>query len=313
MALAAYEAEGQQMLQQYNMLDAADTKEYSQWYDDINLQYQNVRDMVGDEYNQWSANQTMYANTANMQLAENAQIGSNLYNMYNVAATEYENAYAKDYQNWQQSVDSAYKLAGMQSTDYWKTEDMNFQKSEAERNQANWQTSFDYQKEQDKIAQSNWEAEFGFTQDQAKQSQSNWEKNYELDLVAAGAKKGDNGDVVVDSDGTTYKAPTQQILEGAKAAYANGTLDSYLEMYPEYDVVAIDNYVQSQQQFTTWEVVDNGGGKIGKVDDNAIIKDTVTGKQYTGKELYDYYIDQGMTKKEARKAVQKAQKLAGVQ
>jgi hypothetical protein len=143
MALAAYEAEGQQMLQQYNMLDAADTKEYSQWYNDVDLQYRQTRDMVNDDYNQWNANQTMYANTANMQLAENAQVGSNLYNMYSVASNEYENAYAKDWQNWQQSIDSAYKMANMQSTDYWNTEDMNFRKSESERDQDNWQKEYD--------------------------------------------------------------------------------------------------------------------------------------------------------------------------
>lgn len=165
MALAAYEAEGQKMLQQYNMLDAADTKEYSQWYDDINLQYQRTRDMVTDDYNQWNANHTMYANAANMQLAENAQVVNNLYNAYSVASNEYENAYAKDWQNWQQSIDSAYKLAGLQSEDYWNTETMNFQKSEADR------------------------------------SQSNWQKEYELSLASAGAKKDENGNIVVDNTG----------------------------------------------------------------------------------------------------------------
>lgn len=131
MALAAYEAEGQQMLQQYSMLDAADTKEYGRWYDDINMQYQQTRDMVNDDYNKWNANQSMYANIANMQLSENAQIGNNMYNAYNVASNEYENAYAKDWQNWQQSIDSAYKLAGLQSNDYWNTENLNFQKEQA--------------------------------------------------------------------------------------------------------------------------------------------------------------------------------------
>ena len=144
MALAAYEAEGQQMLQQYNMLDATDTKEYGQWYDDINLQYQRTRDMVSDEYNQWSANQSMYANTANMQLAENAQVGNNLYNMYSVASNEYENAYVKDWQNWQQSVDSAYKLAGMQSSDYWNNENLNFQKEQAKSSAYNLQKDDGY-------------------------------------------------------------------------------------------------------------------------------------------------------------------------
>lgn len=189
MALAAYEAEGQQMLQQYNMLDAADTKEYSQWYDGINLESQNIRDMVANEYNEWSANNTMYTNLANMQLEENAQVGSNLYNAYSVVSNEYENAFAKDWQNWQQSIDSAYKLAGLQSSDYWNTENLNFQKSEAER------------------TQSNWEQEFGFTKEQAALSQSNWEKEYALTLASAGATMDESGNVTVDDKYANYINP----------------------------------------------------------------------------------------------------------
>ena len=203
MALAAYEAEGQQMLQQYNMLDAADTKEYGQWYDDVNLTYQSVRDMVSDEYNQWNANQTMYANTANMQLAENAQIGNNLYNMYSVASNEYENAYAKDWQNWQQSIDSAYKMANMQSNDYWSNENLNFQK------------------------------------DQAAISQSNWEKSYALDLAQAGAKADSKGNVVVpEAKGVTL---TNTELENVKKVWAESggdvaQVDNYLTTIGKNDL-----------------------------------------------------------------------------
>lgn len=295
MALAAYDAEGQKMLQQYNMLNDADTKEYGRWYDDVNLTYQQTRDMVADDYNQWNANQTMYTNSANLQLGMYGQQVTNMYNLYDVASNEYANKYAEEWNNWKQSVDSAYQMAGLQSSDYWATENLNFQKSEAEREQGNWQTQFDYQKGQDAI------------------SQSNWQKSYELELASAGAKVGKNGKVEVEPEEETYKAPTQAILEGAKAAHKNGTLDSYLEMYPEYDVVAIDKYVQQPEAMTTWESVSDGGLHIGKVDDNAVIKDKVTGTEYSGKALYDYYIDQGMTKKQAREAVKKAQKLAGVQ
>jgi hypothetical protein len=277
MALAAYEAEGQQMVQQYQMLDAADTKEYGRWYDDVNLTYQQTRDMVADDYNKWNANQTMYTNSANLQLGMYGQQVNNLYNLYDVASNEYANKYGEEWNSWKQSIDSAYQMAGLQNSDAWATENLNFQKDEAER------------------------------------QQSNWQKTYELELASAGAKVGKNGKVEVEPEEETYKAPTQAILEGAKAAYKNGTLDSYLGMYPEYDVVAIDNYVQAPEAMTTWEKVSDGGAHIGKVDDNAVIKDTATGKKYSGKQLYDYYIDQGMTKKQAREAVKKAQKLAGVQ
>ena len=239
MALAAYEAEGQQMLQQYNMLDAADTKEYGQWYDDVNLTYQSVRDMVSDEYNQWNANQTMYANTANMQLAENAQIGNNLYNMYSVASNEYENAYAKDWQNWQQSIDSAYKMANMQSNDYWNNENLNFQR------------------------------------DQAAISQSNWEKSYALDLAQAGATKDKNGNVIVpDKKGSTL---TNTELEKAKEIFINSggnhdQVGAYLtsigknDMDTDQQQALESTLISSSPVFQNWEMYDdtvNGGWFFG--------------------------------------------------
>ena len=289
MALAAYEAEGQQMLQQYNMLDAADTKEYSQWYDDVNLQYQRTRDMVSDEYNQWNANQTMYANTANMQLAENAQIGNNLYNMYSVASNEYENAYAKDWQNWQQSIDSAYKMANMQSSDYWATENLDFQK------------------------------------EQANISQSNWQKQYELELAAAGAKEDENGKIVVPSKNSVpwTDADYEKVV---KAFETNGgvgvqeQIDILGKQYGWDEETAGKLYSMVVPALSSWEAgkdesgnVKDGGSHIGRVDDDATIVDTATGKSYTGKELYDLYIKAGKTKSEARKLVQAAQKMAGVQ
>ena len=301
MALAAYEAEGQQMLQQYNMLDAADTKEYGQWYDDINMQYQRTRDMVNDEYNAWNANQSMYANVANMQIAENSAIGNNLYNAYSVTSDMYANKYAEEAQSWMQSIDSAYKMATLQNNDAWNTEEMNFNKEQAE-----------YQKEQDALAQSNWEKTFEYNKGQDALANSYQEKNLQLSLAASGATLDENGNIVFSTE-ETYKAPTQEIIEGAKVAYANGNLDEYLSMFPEYDVAAVDAYVQAQKPMTSWAAVSDGGSHSGAVDDDAIIKDTVTGKTYSGEELYNYYVNAGMSKGDARKAVQKAQKAAGVQ
>ena len=366
MALAAYEAEGQQMLQQYNMLDSADTKEYNQWYDDINLQYRSTRDMVNDEYNQWNANQTMYTNLANTKLAENAQIGNNLYNMYNISSNEYENAYAKEWDNWQQSVDSAYKMAGLQNSDYWSTEELNFKKSEAERDQgnidrnynfqvseaerdqknndrdfafkeseakrdqSNWQSNFNYKKEQDKQTQSNWQSNFNYQKEQDKQSQSNWEKNYALDLAQAGATFDKNGNVIIQNNknGNNNNTPwtDDDYKKVVKAFETNGGVGAQEQI----DILGQQNnwdektaaklYSMVVPALSTWEAgkdakgnVQDGGWKIGKVDDDAVIVDTVTGKRYTGTQLYDLYIKSGKTKSEARKLVQAAQKMAGVQ
>jgi hypothetical protein len=213
MALAAYEAEGQQMLQQYNMVDSADTKETNEWYNNISLRSQNLQNLITNEYNTWNANQTMYNNVAGMQVAENAQIGSNLFNAYSVSSDVYESAYKKDWDNWQQSIDSAYKLAGLQSTDYWNTEEMNFKVSESERDQENWQTTFDYNTERDAVAD------------------SQWEKKYKLELASNGAKYDKNGNIVVDKPkGTTL---TNTELETVKEVWAQSG----------GDIEQVDNYL----------------------------------------------------------------------
>ena len=288
MALQAYEAEGQQMIQQYNMLDAADTKEYSQWFDDITLQYQQTRDMVNDDYNQWNANQTMYANAANMQLAENAQIGSNLYNMYSVASNEYENAYAKDWQNWQQSIDSAYKLANLQSSDYWNTENLNFQK------------------------------------DQADISQSNWEKSYALELASAGAKLDSKGNIVVDNTAkenwsqSEYTNATQKFEQGGEKAavdyvetigkqkgWSDSTIDAMVDAVVAGGETAIYNKTATAGSQGGW----NWGGK-NSIDNNATV--WIEGREYRLDDLYDLYVDAGLSKTEAKTRIIQMQRDLGL-
>ena len=286
MALAAYEAEGQQMMQQYNMLDAADTKEYNQWYDDINLQHQSLRDMVNDEYNQWSANQTMYANTANMQLAENAQIGSNLYNMYSVAANEYENLAATNLQTWQQSIDSAYKIATMQSSDYWNNEEMAFKKSEAERNQSNWQ------------------------------------KSYELELAAAGAKEDDGGNITVDKTAneewsqSEYSNAEKKFEQGGEEAVATyvetigkqkGWSESTIDALIDAAIAGGETPIYNKPATAG----SNGGINWGwGVDNDATVY--VDGVEYRLDALYDLYVDAGLSKKDAKARIKQLQKDLGL-
>jgi hypothetical protein len=288
MALAAYEAEGQQMLQQYNMLDAADTKEYSQWYDDVNLQYQRTRDMVSDEYNQWNANQTMYANTANMQLAENAQIGNNLYNMYSVASNEYENAYAKDWQNWQQSIDSAYKLANLGQSSYQFEQNMDFQK------------------------------------EQAAISQSNWQKSYELDLKQAGAKVDNKGNVVIDKPAneewsqSEYTNATKKFETGGEKAavdyvetigkqkgWSETTIDSMVDA-----VVAGGETPIYNKTATAGNTGGNNWGGKNSIDNNATV--FIDGTEYRLDDLYDMYVDAGLSKSDAKSRIIQMQRDLGL-
>ena len=256
MALAAYEAEGQQMLQQYNMLDSADTKEYNQWYEGINLERQGINDMIASEYNAWSANQTMYSNLANTQININAQVGQNLYNAYNVANNEAENLYAKEYQSWQQSIDSAYKIGSMQSADYWNTEEMNYKKSESEREQKNADRAYNYTVEQDKI------------------TQSNWEKNYALELAANGATVDSDGKVIVTNPkgATLTNTDITKIKEVFEQSGGDiNQVDAYLESIGKNDLDkdvmdGLLSQLTSDPAYQDWTISDdtyNGGWFFG--------------------------------------------------
>ena len=285
MALAAYEAEGQKMLQQYNMLDAADTKEYSQWYDDVNLSYRSTRDMVNDDYNQWSANNTMYTNAANMQLAENAQIGTNLYNAYNVSSNEYESAYTKDWQNWQQGVNTALSLAGMQNNDYWNNENMNFQKSESQR------------------------------------EQSNWEKSYALDLANAGAKKDNSGNIVGANENWTqseYNNATNKLEQGGEQAAADyietigrqhGWSETTIDTMIDAVVAGGDTPIYNKTATAGNDGGNNWGGK-NSIDNNATV--FVDGVEYRLDTLYDMYVDAGLSKADAKARIIQLQRDLGL-
>ena len=288
MALAAYEAEGQQMLQQYNMLDAADTKEYSQWYDGINLERQGINDMIAAEYNAWNANQTMYSNLANTQININAQVGNNLYNAYNVVNNEAENLYAKEFQSWQQSIESASKIANLQSSDYWATENMNFQKSEAERNQTNWQ------------------AEFDFTKDQANISNTQWDKDYAIKLAAAGAKADDKGNVVV----TNPKGSTLTNTDMAKikdvfvqSGGDQDQVDAYLTSIGKNDLdeetmEALRSSLYSDPVFQDWKISEDTFNWLWGDDDNDEYSNGDTTMTY--KQLKEAINNSGLTKEQKK-------------
>lgn len=264
MALAAYEAEGQQMLQQYQMLDSADTKEYSQWYDDINLTYRTVRDMVGDEYNKWNADQTMYSNVANAQVSENAQISSNLYNAYNVTSNMYESAYKKEWDTWLQDIDSAYKVAGLQSDSYWNTEEMNFNKSEANRDQTNWQNNYNYNVYRDEVADTQWNDTYNYNTYRDSVADTQWQTTYDYNV---------GRDKVADEQWEkTYALEQQSVANSDKSDYYKGVIEDLEDKYGGYispDDIEVDEdgNIVSVDGFN---IAGNSGNVNGSVADASI-------------------------------------------
>ena len=218
MALQAYQAEGQEMYQQLDMLNAADATEWGRTYDAWQSNFANAQQMYNQEYGAWQDSVTNAYNSANLQLSEHNQLVTDAYNLYATSKDSADTLYAQEYQKWQDQVTQATQLAGMQQTDYWN------------------QTELDYKKEQDRIAQSNWEKEYG------------------LSLAAANAKVDDTtGKVTVDNTKTT-KAPTESQMKKALEAYNKDmeSGDANLTNYNQYvdslngvDGDALDNYIAS--------------------------------------------------------------------
>ena len=151
-----------------------------------------------------------------------------------------------------------------------------------------------------------------------------------MDLAQAGATFDKNGNVITQNNknGNNNNTPwtDDDYKKVVKAFETNGGVGAQEQI----DILGQQNnwdektaaklYSTVVPALSTWEAgkddkgnVMNGGLHIGKVDDDAVIVDTVTGKRYTGTQLYDLYIKSGKTKSEARKLVQAAQKMAGVQ
>jgi hypothetical protein len=286
MALQAYQMEGDEMLQQFNMAATLDAQEYGRLVDSYNAGVEDRNWQYNTAFNEYTTGVTNAYNSANLQLQQNAQVGNNLYNTYLVEKDAYETKYKQEYQTWLDGVNSAVNIAGMQNKDYWS------------------QTELDYRKERDKVAD------------------YQWQKEYNLKSASSGGSGGSGGKLsgVGLSSAQEQTALDKLNTKGPEAAitYIEGL--GKAAGWSEDQIDAVANAITAggqtidptKQAFTNWEAVDKGGLHIGKVDDNAIVKDVVTGKTYTGTQLYNYFIAQGLSKKDAREETNKIQKQAGV-
>lgn len=153
MALQAYQMEGDEMLQQFNMAATLDAQEYGRLVDSYNAGVDARNWDYNTAFNEYTTGVTNAYNSANLQLQQNAQIGSNLYNTYLVEKDAYETKYNQSYQTWLDSVNSAVNIAGMQNKDYWS-------KTEFDEKVRQYDEQFAYQKERDKVADYHWQQDY---------------------------------------------------------------------------------------------------------------------------------------------------------
>lgn len=165
------------------------------------------------------------------------QKGQDLYNQYNLAQTADESAYgrwADQYNRLAAAADTAYNVynsdrnfdygqysdnrnywntkAGQENSDYWNRKNFDESVRQADR---------DYALQQAQLAET-------IRANKASEARSS----------SSSSGSGNND--------TTYKVPTAEMYDEALQiynAYGQKSLDQYLEKHPEYDVVAIAEYV----------------------------------------------------------------------
>lgn len=163
MALQAYQMEGEEMLQQFNMAATLDSQEYGRLVDSYNAGVEDRNWQYNTAFNEYTTGVTNAYNSANLQLQQNAQIGNNLYNTYLVEKDAYETKYSQGYQTWLDSVNSASTIAGLQNSDYWS-------QTEFDEKVRQYDEQFAYQKERDAVADSQWAQSYVLEQEQVANS-----------------------------------------------------------------------------------------------------------------------------------------------
>lgn len=255
MALNAYQMEGEEMYQQLGMLSDADTREYSRMVDAYNATSQYRNQAYNEAYTLYQDSITNAYNSANLQLNENAQLVNNAYNIYNVASNEYENAYAKEYDKWNASVQQAATNASFANSDWWN------------------QTNFDYQKERDAVADSRWQQEFAETQ---RVNNAQIAKMYSSASSGSGGDEGESNFSLSD----TEISKCQEIIKNG------GTRDDVLEY-----LAAKDNLPQNDEDDS---ILDNilgidGGSNEGNKTSN--VSGTINGFRTTKGDNFDVIVN----------------------
>ena len=199
-----------------------------------------------------------------------------------------------------------------------RTFDYNNQRDTVDLNNQSYWNEYNagYKAEQDSIANENARAQLKIQQDAQKIAE-----------LQAGVIRDSNGDIVgISNTGKAASDDLPQYILDKLASFDNDfALDDYLytlessgvidnpqakELYAAY---APNNTVEYDGN--TYYVMDDGGNKIGKVNDNAKVKIRDAKGNYSEKtmaQIYDDLVASGKTKSQARAAVKKLQDNLGI-
>ena len=172
LAMDAYNMEGQNMLNQISLLDAADSKEYDRMFNAWNTNYQNAQDMYNKEYGAWRDSVADAYNYAGLQ---NDDYWNNL---------EYNESIRQNEQNFQYQ-----RYLDQFKQSQWQNE-FNYQQYLDQMNQANADRDFQYQQYRDQVAQNQWQNEFNYEQYLNEIKNNQWREEFDFEKSEANRDQG---------------------------------------------------------------------------------------------------------------------------
>ena len=127
MALDAYNAEGEEMYQQFGMLSTLDEQEYNRNITayDSTFQYRNQK--YNEAYTQFRDYKSDLVSIGNLQLNEYGQRVNAASSYYNAIADYSDSMYSREYNSWLDSVNQATEMIKLYNNDYWEDTKLDFQ------------------------------------------------------------------------------------------------------------------------------------------------------------------------------------------
>lgn len=288
-------------------------KEFNEWQSKVNNAYNYAGMLNSDYWNKmdYDENVRQYENNFEYQKYLDELAQKNWQESFDYQKAQ--DALAQN--NWQTEFDYAKEQDALAQKN-WQTS-FDYNKSQDALAQKNYENEFAYQKEQDALAQSNWQTSFDYNKEQDAIEQNNWEKQYlegirqynsslaedkrQFDASLAEeqrqyntsySKKNSSG--TSDDEEFEYKTPTQKMYTEAAEAYNAGGeagLEKYLETAPDYDIESLYDYATKHGEVAmearTYTKVKDTTNWFWGVDNNDIVRDESTGKEYKIKDLPD--------------------------
>ena len=130
MALEAYQAEGENMLNQYGILSDADMTEYQKMLNAYDSTFAYRNQAYNEAYTQFRDSKTDAYNSAQLELAEHGQLVSDALTNYDVSADYADKLYEQEYNKWKDEVNNILEAMKLYNEDYWKKSEFNYKYDE---------------------------------------------------------------------------------------------------------------------------------------------------------------------------------------